>query len=168
MRRAGSILAALAAVTVLTWGFARCAKAASADEKAISDVEHKLAGATNAQEAMKYYDPTDQLVVLDISGPPREHVGPKDVKADLEKGFAGMKDMKAQFIELKVITDGKLGYARSVQRFTATGPNGKPVDITFRQTDLLQKVNGQWKILEQHISVPVDMATGKADMSSKM
>lgn len=168
MKRAGSILAALAVVTVMAWGSARCANAASADEKAITDVEHKLAGATNAQEAMKYYDPTDQVTVLDISGPPREHVGQKDVRADIEKAFAGMKDIKVQFVELKVITDGRLGYARSVQRFTATGPNGKPVDITFRQTDLLHKVHGQWKILDQHISVPVDMTTGKADMASKM
>jgi len=168
MNRAARILTAFAVAAVVGWGLACRAQAASTDEKAISDVEHKLAASTNAQEAIKYFDPTDQVVVLDISGPPREHFGPKDVKADLEKGFAGMKDMKAQFIELKVITDGKLGYARSVQRFTATGPDGKPVDITFRETDLLHKVDGQWKILEQHISVPVDMATGKADMASKM
>jgi len=168
MNRAGSILAALAVAAVAALGFAHRAQAASADEKAIGDVEHKFAASTNAQAAMKYYDPTDQVVVLDISGPPREHVGQKDVRADVEKGFAGMKDPKVQFLELKVITDGKLGYARSVQRFTAIGPDGKPVDITFRQTDLLHKVDGQWKILEQHISVPVDLATGKAEMASKM
>jgi ketosteroid isomerase-like protein len=168
MKRADKILTALVVIALVTWGFARSAEAASADEKAITGVEQKLAAAPNAQEAMKYYDPSDQVVVLDMSGPPREHVGQKEVRADLEKAFVGMKDLKVQFIELKVITDGKLGYARSVQRFTATGPNGKPVDITFRETDLLHKVHGQWRILEQHISVPVDLASGKADMASKM
>ena len=167
MKRVGAVLRALAVVSVVMWVFYSRAEAASSDEKAITGVEHKLAGATSAQDAMKYYDPTDQVTVLDMGGPQREHVGQKDVRADLEKGFAGMKDIKVQFLELKVITDGKLGYARSIQRFRATGPDGKPVDITFRETDLLHKVDGQWKILEQHISVPIDMATGKALMASK-
>lgn len=142
--------------------------AAPADEKAISSVEHKLADAPNAQQAIKYYDPTDEVTVFDMSGPTPEYTGQKAVRADLEKGFTGLKDIKVQFIELKVVTDGKLGLARSVQRFTATGPEGKPVDVTFRQTDFLHKVDGQWKILHQHISVPIDMATGKAEMASKM
>jgi ketosteroid isomerase-like protein len=167
MKRAVSILAALAVVVIVISFFCSGAEAASADENAISGVEHNLAGATNAQEAMKNYDPTDEVVILDMAGPQREHVGQKDVRADLEKGFSGMKDIKVQFLELKVITDGKLGYARSIQRFTATGPDGKPIDITFRETDLLHKVDGQWKIMEQHISVPIDMATGKAMMAAK-
>lgn len=168
MKKTGLLAGTLAIVAILAWGFVNCAQAASADEKAITGVEHKLAAATSAQEALKYYDPTDKVAVFDMGGPPREHVGRKAVRDDFEKAFAGIKDIKVEFIELKVITDGKLGYARSVQRFTATGADGKPVDITFRQTDLLHKVHGQWKILDQHISVPVDMATGKADMASKM
>ena len=167
MKKIGAVLAALAVVSIVIWGFYGRAEAASSDEKAITGVEHKLAGATNAHDAMKYYDSTDQVTVLDLGGPQREHVGQKDVRANMEKGFAGMKDIKVQFLELKVITDGKLGYARSIQRFSATGPDGKPVDVTFRETDLLHKVDGQWKILEQHISVPIDMATGKALMASK-
>jgi ketosteroid isomerase-like protein len=167
MKRFGTVLAGLAVASIVLSGLCSRAGAASSDEKAITGVEHKLAGATNAQQAMKYYDPTDQVTVLDMGGPQREHVGQKDVRADMEKGFSGMKDMKVQFLELKVITDGKLGYARSIQRFTATAPDGKPLDITFRQTDLLHKVDGQWKILEQHISVPIDFQTGKALMGAK-
>jgi ketosteroid isomerase-like protein len=167
MKRIGSALAALAVLSIVVWGFYSRAEAASADEQAITGVEHNLANATDAQDAMKNYDPTDEVVVLDMGGPEREHAGQKDVRADMEKGFAGMKDIKVQFLELKVITDGNLGYARSIQRFTAKGPDGKPVDVTFRETDLLHKVDGQWKILEQHISVPIDMVTGKAMMASK-
>ena len=167
MKRLRAVLATLAVVFVVMWCFYSRVEAASSDEKAITGVEHKLAGATSARDAMKYYDLADQVTVLDMGGPQREHVGQKDVRADLEKGFAGMKDIKIEFLELKVITDGKLGYARSIQRFSASGPDGKPVDITFREADLLHKVDGKWKILEQHISVPIDMATGKALMASK-
>jgi ketosteroid isomerase-like protein len=39
--------------------------------------------------------------------------------------------------------------------------------MTFRVTDCLRKIGGKWKIAHQHISFPVDMASGKADMQSK-
>ena len=168
MKRSGLVICALAAVAVLAWNFTRSASAAGDDKQAITDLEHKAANAPNADEAMKYYDQSDDLVEFDMAGPPREYVGPKAVHDDFAKAFTGVKNIKVNFIELNVVTDGNLGFARSVQRFTATGPDGKPIDITFRQSDFLHKVNGEWKIMHQHISVPVDMKTGKADMASKM
>ena len=44
---------------------------------------------------------------------------------------------------------------------------GKPVDTIFRVTDVWRKEKGGWKIIHSHISVPVDLASGKADMQSK-
>ncbi len=160
------IACALGVLALFIFSFA--AVAAADDQQAITDVEHKLAAATTAQEAMKYYDPSDDVTLFDMSGPPREYAGQKAIRADFEKGFAGLKDLKVEFVELKVVTDGNLGFARSVQHFTGKTADGKPVDITFRQTDVLHKVNGEWKILHQHISVPVNMQTGQADMASKM
>ncbi len=142
--------------------------AAADDRQAITDVEHKLADATNANDALKYYDTSDQTTLFDMSGPPREYQGQKAIRGDFEKAFAGFKDLKVTFVELQVDSDGKLGYAHSVQHFTGKTADGKPVDITFRQTDVLRKIDGQWKIIHQHISLPVDMKTGKADMESKM
>jgi len=66
-----------------------------------------------------------------------------------------------------VISDGKLALARSVQHVTAK-VNGKPFEMTFRVTDLWRKTHGQWKLIHSHLSVPVDLKTGKADMASKM
>ena len=58
-------------------------------------------------------------------------------------------------------------HRRSVQHFTWKDKDGKPMEATFRVTDALHKVKGQWKIFHSHISVPVDPATGKGDMQSK-
>ena len=168
MKKLGLIIGVFTVVAILAWSFVRHANAGGDDKQAITDLEHKLAAATSADQALKYYDPTDEVAVFDMAGPPREYVGQKAVRGDFEKGFAGVKNPKVDFVELNVLTDGNLGFARSVQHFTATGPDGKPVEVTFRQTDCLHKVDGQWKILHQHISVPVDMASGKADMASKM
>ena len=47
------------------------------------------------------------------------------------------------------------------------GSDGKPLDLTLRVTDVFKKTNGKWLVIHEHVSWPVDLATGKADMSSK-
>jgi ketosteroid isomerase-like protein len=69
--------------------------------------------------------------------------------------------------DLGVTGNGNLAFGHVVQHFTATGNDGKPVDFTFRTTDVYRKIKGQWLIVQEHNSVPVDLATGKADMQSK-
>jgi ketosteroid isomerase-like protein len=146
-----------------------CASAPGAradDKQEITDLEHKLAVTTDPDEVMKYYESGDDVVLFDVM-PPREFAGQKALRAHMAD-FAGTKDVKADFLELQVISDGKLALARSVQHYTANGPDGKPIDVTFRLTDVWRKTNGEWKIIHQHVSYPIDLKTGKADMQSKM
>jgi ketosteroid isomerase-like protein len=98
---------------------------------------------------------------------PREFAGHKAIY-DHWAVWSKLKDVKIDFLELKVIGDGKLALARSVQHLTGRSVDGKPFDATFRQTDVWYKTNGQWKLIHEHASFPVDMKTGKADMQSKM
>jgi ketosteroid isomerase-like protein len=120
---------------------------------------------TSADEVMKYWDNGDDIVLFDIMRPPREYAGPKAIHDHADE-FSGWTNLKVDFLELKVISDGNL--ARSVQHVTATTPDGKPFDTTFRATDVWRKRDGQWKLISVHVSVPVDLKTGKADMASKM
>ena len=91
-----------------------------------------------------------------------------DHAKDYVAEFSAYKDPKVDFLELKVIGDGKLALARSVQHATAKGPDGKPINLTFRVTDVWRKTNGHWKMILSHSSFPIDMKTGKADMTSQM
>jgi hypothetical protein len=63
--------------------------------------------------------------------------------------------------------DGKLGFSHSIQHVTGTDTQGRPVDRTVRVTDGYRKVGGDWLIALEHVSVPVDLATGKPDVHSK-
>jgi ketosteroid isomerase-like protein len=47
------------------------------------------------------------------------------------------------------------------------GQDGNALDITVRITDVYRKINGKWLAVHEHVSWPVDLATGKADLSSK-
>jgi ketosteroid isomerase-like protein len=44
---------------------------------------------------------------------------------------------------------------------------GQPIDMVVRVTDGYRKVDGNWLIAHEHVSVPVDFATGKPDLMSK-
>jgi ketosteroid isomerase-like protein len=164
MKKPKVVISSLA-IFVVIWALASGARAD--DQQVISNLERKIATATTADEAKKYWGSGDDVELFDMMGPPREFVGQKAILEHAQE-FAGYKDVKVDFLELKVISDGKLALARSVQRYTAKGSDGKSFDVTFRQTDLWRKTNGQWKIVNSHVSVPIDMKTGKADMASKM
>ena len=48
-----------------------------------------------------------------------------------------------------------------------TDEQGRPIDRTVRVTDGYRKVGSEWLIEVEHISVPVDLETGKPDLASK-
>ena len=164
MRKSGSMIGTLAAAVLIAMSLGAPALADSKDE--ITDLEHKCAAATSADELMNCYDKSNDLVVYDLMTP-REFDGRDAVRADFQNAFSTFNNAKVEFINLHVVSDGKLGVAESVQHMTATDKSGKPVDPIFRVTDVWRKEKGGWKIIHSHISVPVDLASGKADMQSK-
>ncbi len=69
--------------------------------------------------------------------------------------------------DLNVTTDGQLGFAHYVIHMTGVAKDGSKAEMTFRLTDCLKKIKGKWLIVHEHVSFPVDLATGKADLLSK-
>ena len=67
----------------------------------------------------------------------------------------------------KAETEGNLGYGHGILRTTGPDKDGKPLDLTVRVTDVYKKINGKWLVVHEHVSWPVDLETGKADLSSK-
>ena len=156
----GVIAAALAAMCL-----ARQALAADAKTQ-ITELEHKCAAATSSDELMDCYDNSDEVVVYDL-GTPREFDGTKALRSDFQTFFDRYKNVKFDFVSLHVVTDGKMGLANSIQHMTGTDKSGKPVDMTWRLTDVWRKQDGKWKMIHTHASFPTDLTTGKADLQSK-
>jgi uncharacterized protein (TIGR02246 family) len=141
------------------------------DEAEIRALEQRFSTAVKAKDIDKIlqtYVPDESLFVFDVV-PPREYVGAKAYRKDWEDFFAAFPGPIDTFeiSDLSIITDGNLGVSHSVQRAVLTDKDGKKVDITFRLTDVYRKINGKWLIVHEHVSVPVDLTTGKADLSSK-
>ena len=155
---------ALAAIALAAWSFANPAHADTTAD--ITALEHKAANATSASEALSNFTSSEDVTVYDLSTP-LEFTGQKAVRADFEQAFQNFKNPKVEFLSLHVIPAGKIAVAYSTQHVTATDKDGKPIDMTFRVTDVWRKEKDGWKIVHGHISFPVDMATGKAAMQSK-
>lgn len=142
--------------------------AGSADETAIRALESRFAAAVTARDidaVMKVYTP--DVLVFDVI-PPRQYAGAAAYRKDWEGFFGWIKGpMKFEIADLRVVAAGTLGYSHSIQRVTGSDTKGQPVDLTVRVTDIYRKVRGHWLIEHEHVSIPVDLDTGKPDMTSK-
>jgi ketosteroid isomerase-like protein len=165
MRTSKGLAGTFAVVALVAWSFGGQALAADAKAELI-EREHKCVEAPTVDEAMECYDPGDDLVLYDINTP-REFDGAKAVRADFQPFFENFKNPKYDYSNERAILAGKLAFTHLIVHMTATDKNGKAVDMTWRSTNVWRKENGTWKIIQAHYSVPVDMASGKADMQSK-
>jgi ketosteroid isomerase-like protein len=144
---------------------------ARADDKGdIRRLEDRLVAAFKAKNVdgiMASYAPDEGLVVFDAI-PPRQYAGPKAWRKDNENFLANYPGpIDADISDLTITADGKLGFARYVLHMAGTNKAGARDEFAFRATDCLQKWKGKWLIVHEHLSFPVDPATGKADLLSK-
>ncbi len=141
------------------------------DEQEIRALEERFAAAFRAKDVpaiMKGYAPGSELFVFDVT-PPRQYVGFEAYKKDWEDflgAFPGPVD-KFEVQDLSIVTGDKLAYSHSIQPAIMTAKDGSKFNFTVRVTDCYRKINGKWLITLEHISVPVDMNTGKPDLASK-
>jgi uncharacterized protein (TIGR02246 family) len=145
------------------------APAAPSDQAQIETLENQFAAAVQAKDVAKimtFYAP-EGLFVFDLV-PPRQYVGQAAYKKDWENMFADtVGPVKFKVSDLNITAVGPVAYSHSIQSVHSTGKNGKASDMTVRVTDVYRKMGGKWLIVQEHVSVPVDLDTGKPDMMSK-
>ena len=137
-----------------------------ADIKALEQRFVTAVKATDVKAIMACYVPDESLVVFDVV-PPRQYVGAKAYQKDWEAVFAaypGAADVEIS--DLSVMTEGNLGYGHNIQHMTLTDKAGKKMTTIVRVSNGYRKLNGKWLISHEHVSVPVDLATGKAELTS--
>lgn len=161
-------------LAVATLCLEHTARAGSSDIEQIQTLENNLAAAAaearNLDAIMKAYVPDEILFVFDVI-PPREYVGAKAFRKDWDEFLGNTKrPLKYDITAIAVVVVGDITYGHSIQRIVATGVKGDPLDLTTegtRVTDVYRKFRGKWMIGQEHISIPVDLDTGKPDYASK-
>jgi ketosteroid isomerase-like protein len=141
------------------------------DEAQIRALEQRFADAFKAKDVdrvMENYEHSQNLVFFDVV-PRREYVGWDAYKKDWQGFFASI-DGPFTLFEVKDLTvnvDGNLAYSCSFQHSLGKAKVGGSRDVTVRVTDVYRKSGGKWLIVHEHVSVPVNLQTGKADLQSK-
>jgi ketosteroid isomerase-like protein len=89
-------------------------------------------------------------------------------RKDWQDFFALFKGpVKFRITDVHIEAAGTLGYGHSIQYVSGTDMKGQPIELVVRVTDGYRKVDGNWLIAREHVSVPVDVTTGKPDLMSK-
>jgi ketosteroid isomerase-like protein len=140
----------------------------SGDEEVIRSLYNQweiAASGKDLNKIMSFYAPNDTAVFYDAF-PPREYKGTNAYRKDYENFFATFSgSMKSVISDLNVHAVGNLAYVYGIDTWTIAG---QEQPMIFRFTDVLEKINGKWLIVHEHLSFPVDPVTGKADFSSKI
>lgn len=96
-------------------------------------------------------------------GVPLQYEGVAAVRSVCREGFELARgDFEWTVPDLKVIVRDDLAVAFGLNRMESREP-GKPEQVTFsRGTRVFQKIDGEWKLIHQHVSFPFDPKTGLA------
>jgi ketosteroid isomerase-like protein len=170
MRRPVSLVSAIVLLLGVSGGtlFLNAkAKSPGNDEAAIKALYSDFNNAFSKKDVgaiMACYAP--DVFAFDVI-PPREYPNWDAYKKDWEGLFAAFPGpVTTNISELKITVVGSIAYSRSIDDATFTAKDGSKIHMVVRVTGVLRKSNGKWLIVQEHVSVPVDPTTGKADLLS--
>ncbi len=162
-------IAACAALTVQAFFPATALPATSADDKAAIQAQmeqyRKAFEARDVNAIVANYAP--DVFVFDAV-PPRDYPNRNAYKKDWEALFAFFPGpVKDTISDTNITVEGPIAYSRRIEDTLFTKKDGAKVRLVVRTTDVYRKINGKWLVVQEHVSFPVDVATGKADLLSK-
>jgi ketosteroid isomerase-like protein len=159
--------AAILASAVCALALTHAAHAAPSDMAQIRGLEARFADAVRAKDLdriMRIYAPG--VRVFDVS-PPREYDGIDAYRADWGAFLAGAAGpINFTLSDLNVETEGALGWSTNIQSLSWNDAKGASHSLVVRVTDVYRKRGGDWRIVHEHVSVPVDLMSGQGDLAS--
>ena len=99
---------------------------------------------------------------------PLQYVGVEAVRQRGQQWFDGYDGpMGYEIRDLKVYPDAEVAFCHGLHHVTGTTKTGQMIDMWWRATQGFRRIDGQWRIVHEHGSVPFDMATAKVSFSLK-
>ena len=106
--------------------------------------------------------PADDIITFDVL-PPLHSLGSQATVAHLQAwfdGYDGPIDYSAH--DVQVSAQGDLGFCSFLYHVGGTLKTGDQVNMWVRATLCCRRIDGRWRIVHDHESVPFDPATGHA------
>ncbi|GAA1162185.1 hypothetical protein GCM10009630_70580 [Kribbella jejuensis] len=100
------------------------------------------------------------VVSFDIE-PPLRHVGAYKKLANWQQVFEVFQvPLEYEVRDLTVLVDGDLAVVYSLNHMNAAMINGGKIDYWLRWTSAWRRINGEWLVVHDQVSVPTDFANG--------
>lgn len=123
--------------------------------------------AKDVNGVMAMYAPGDTLVSYDLV-PPLQYRGADAYRKDYTGFFAQFDGpLHVEFRNSHIETGGNVAFAYGLERISGKLKTGQPVDMWVRYTSGFKRIDGQWRDVHDHVSVPVDLDSGKAMVDLK-
>ena len=111
---------------------------------------------------MALYAP--EIVYFDVV-PPLQYTGSTAVRRNFLRWFdAWQSAIGVEIRDLTIVASGDIAVASMLHRTSGTLKNGHEIGYWLRATLCCHRVNDRWMITHEHISLPVDVASGRAAM----
>lgn len=115
----------------------------------------------NIDAIMENYVQDETFILFDVV-PRDDYRGADLYRAAWKEMFSHFEGKaKIEIAEAGIRVDGNVAYSYCFMHVTGMGKQGGAVDRWVRVTDGFRKIGGEWLIAHEHISVPVDFASGK-------
>ena len=135
----------------------------ASDEADIRQRIDKLVEAIRAMDlegVMSMYAP--DIVSFDIV-PPLQHVGAEAKWKNWEEAFTVFqRPLGYEIRDLTIIVGDEVAFGYSLNRLSGTLKNGNRSGFWVRATFCFRKIGGNWLIAHDHVSVPLDVESGRA------
>jgi ketosteroid isomerase-like protein len=94
---------------------------------------------------------------------PLQYTDIEDIREECRKGFDYQSgDFKWTVPDLKIMVREDLAVAWGLNRMAIRSSNGTENVMWSRGTRVFQRTDGEWKMIHQHASFPMDIDTGAA------
>jgi uncharacterized protein (TIGR02246 family) len=145
---------------------AKDATASTVDQEQIRAVVESCANAIRRKDAdavLAHFTP--ELVAFDMMPPFRQDA--PAYRQSYAQWFSMIEGpIDYQISDLQVTAGGDVGFCAMTSRVRYTTKEGEKQDGSVRVTIGLRKIDGTWRGVHEHVSVPFDMTTGKAIMDA--
>jgi ketosteroid isomerase-like protein len=135
----------------------------ASDEAAIRSRIENLVEAIRAMDLERVkpiYAPG--IVSFDLE-PPLLHLGAEAKWGNWRKAFAAYEPpLSYETRDLEITVGDDVAFAHCLAHISGTLKAGRKTAYWVRWTSCYQKIEGEWRIVHDQISVPTDLATGRA------
>jgi len=121
----------------------------------------RAVAAKDIDRLMSFYGP--DIVSFDLN-PPLYYSGTERKRRAWQDVFThyAMGPLSYDIHELKITAQGDLAFVHSLNHITGVLANGQTTGMWVRWTACFERIHGVWRVVHDHISVPADLAHGKA------